>query len=117
MKVIISNRDKYIRREIARQLREHYPSCEVESYDDALLAAKTAYRDPADAIVAGSDGIKLVPMLRKQGDELQIIIIADNSSHRDEAYSLGANAYITLPLNEELLFSAVDGTLDMDMDF
>ena len=115
MKVIICNRDNYIRRDVARQLREHYPNCEVQCFEDVLLAAKSVYYIIPDVVILGMDGIKLIQMLRKQAGDMQIVILADNPDHRDEAYSLGANGYITLPLSEDALYSAVEGRMDFDM--
>ncbi len=110
MKVVISYRDKYIRREIARYLSDQYPNCETEGFSDPLLAAKSVYCQPTDVVILGLDGIKLIPMLRKKGERIIIIILGENQYHRDEAYTSGADAYITLPLRTEDLFSAVEGT-------
>ncbi len=114
MKVVISNRDKFIRKEIGRILTDQYPNCETKSFADCMLAAKEVYSDAVDVIIMGIDGIKLIPMLRKKEEYLRIIILADNRLHCDEAFSTGADAYITLPIVQGKLFSAVDGTLSAD---
>ena len=114
MKVVISNRDKYIRKEVVRNLIGQYPNCVTESYEDSMLAAKAVYNEPADVIIIGAAGLKLIPMLRKKDDKLKIVILADNNNHRDNAFSVGADAYITLPLSSDELFSAVEGTIEKD---
>ena len=112
MKVIISYRDKYIRKEIAGYLRDGYPNCEVLGFEDELLAAKEAYSEPSDVIVLGTEGIKLIPMLKKSGGGLRIVILADNDLHRYETYSMGGDAYVTRPYEKEDFFAAIEGTDD-----
>ena len=109
MKIVISHKDKYIRKDIARFIGEQYPNCMTESFGDSLLAAKSVYTDPSDVIIVGIDGIKLIPMLRKRESDIIIVILADNFLHCDEAFSQGANAYLTLPLSKEKLYEAVEG--------
>ena len=115
MKVIISNRDKYIRKDIAGKLRANYPNSDTVSFDDPLLAAKSVYTGDCDVIIMGVEGIKLIPMLKKHGGPLTIVILASNDSHRDEAFSSGADAYIREPLRDDELFSAVEGRLSTDL--
>ena len=117
MKVIISYRDKHIRREIAGYLRDRYPNSTAEGFDDVLMAAKAVYNESemADVVVVGVEGIKLIPMLRKTGGSLRIIILADSNLHRDEAYSSGADAYITKPFDGEDLVAAIEGSAFMDL--
>ncbi|MBO6215930.1 MAG: hypothetical protein J6N76_10465 [Lachnospiraceae bacterium] len=115
MRVVISNRDKYARKEIVRYLCEQYPNCDTESYSDCLLAAKSVYTKSTDVIIVGIDGIKLIPMLRKKEAGLVVIVLADNYLHRDEAFSSGADAYLSLPLSREKLFDAVEGRQSMDI--
>ena len=115
MKVIISHRDKYIRKDIVRYLGEQYPNCTTESYGDSMLAAKSVYTEPSNVIIMGIDGIKLIPMLRKRESGIIIVILADNGTHSDEAFSMGANAYLTLPLSQDSLFEAVEGRQTVDL--
>ena len=115
MKAVISHRDKYIRKEITRYLGEQYPNCIMESYKDSMLAAKSVYTEPADVVIVGMDGIKLVPMLRKKEKEMIIVVLADNASHRDEVFSMGGNAYLTLPLTKENLVEAVENRQNEDL--
>ena len=110
MKVVINHRDKFIRKEIIRLLADKYPNSEAESFADPLLAAKSVYMGNGDVVILGLSGIKLIPMLKKHDSSVRIIILAENASHRDEAYSVGADGYVTLPIREDDLFSAVEGT-------
>ncbi len=113
MKIVISYRDKFIRKDLARELAGHYPNSVVESYGDFMLAAKSVYTDPADVAVLGVEGIKVIHMLRKRESDIRVIIVADNSLHCDEAYGGGADAYITVPVNTEELFAAIEGTYEV----
>ena len=116
MKALISNKDKYVRNEVARQLNEHYPNCITEKYADSMLAAKSVYMEPADVIVMGLEGIKLIPMLRMRESGIIVIILADNDLHKEEATTGGANAYISLPLQPDALFDAVEGRYSLDVN-
>ena len=113
MKIVISYRDKFIRKDLARELAGQYPNSVVESYADFMLAAKSVYTDPADVAVLGVEGIKVINMLRKRESDIRVIIVADNSLHIDEAYEGGADAYITIPYRSEELFAAIEGTYEV----
>ncbi len=110
MKVIISNRDKYIRKELIRIFKDRYPNSEAESFEDPLMAAKSVYMGSGDVVIYGLSGIKLIPMLKKYDESIRVVILAENDSHRDEAFSNGADAYVTLPIDKDELYSAVEGT-------
>ena len=114
MRVIISHNEKKMRKDIAVKLSEHYPNCEMQSFSDSLFAAKSVYEsvnadNQVDAVFAGSDAIKLIPMMIKAIPSLIIVIVADNPGHCDEAFSLGAKGYVTRPYTNEDLFAAVEG--------
>ncbi len=110
MKVVISYRDNYIRKELIRMFTEHYPNSMTESFADPLLAAKSVYTDSADVVVLGLYGINLIPMLKKYNEDIKVIILAENNTHEDEAYTAGADGYVTMPIKQDELFSAVEGT-------
>ncbi len=110
MKIVINYRDKYIRKELIRMFADRYPNSEAVSYEDPLMAAKSAFMGSGDIVIFGLSGIKLIPMLKNHDDSTRIIILAENPTHQDEAFSAGADAYITLPIREDELFSAVEGT-------
>ena len=114
MKVVISYKDKFIRRDIVHKLREDYPNCEALGFGDCLLAAKSVYAgaeegEPVNVLIAGTESLKLISMLKKAQNDINIVILADNEMHRDEAYALGAAAYVTRPFTREIISAAVEG--------
>ncbi|MCR5098833.1 MAG: response regulator [Lachnospiraceae bacterium] len=113
MKIVINHRDKYIRKELIRMCSDRYPNSDATSYEDPLMAAKSAFMGSGDVVIFGLSGIKLIPMLKNHDEHVRIIILAENAGHRDEAYSAGADGYITMPIREEELFSAVEGTSEL----
>ncbi len=115
MKVVINYRDKFIRRELVRLIGEQYPNSITESYDDPLMAARSVYVDPADVMIVGLEGVKLIPMLKKRNADIRVVIIAENDSHRDRAYSMGADAYMSIPIKSDILYASIDGTLSVDV--
>ncbi|GEM_PF-4238316 len=114
MKVVINFRDKFIRRELVRLISERYPNSQAEVFNDPLMAARSVYVDPVDVVIIGLEGIKLISMLKKRGEGIRVVILAENDSHRDDAYSLGADAYISMPVKSDELYSAIDGTLSSE---
>ena len=111
MKIVISYREKFIRKDLVRYVADRYPNSSVESYEDSMLAAKSVYEGYCDVMLMGVDGIKLIPMLRKREDDINIIILSDNELSREEAFSAGADSYITRPIDYDKLYSAIEGTL------
>ena len=111
MKIVISYREKFIRKDLVRHVADRYPNSTVESFEDSMLAAKSVYEGYCEVMLMGVDGIKLIPMLRMREDDINIIILSDNERSREDASRAGADAYITQPIDYDELFSAIEGTL------
>ena len=111
MKIVISYREKFIRKEIVRQVTDRYPNSTVAGFEDCMLAAKSVYEGYCDVILMGVDGIKLIPMLRKRESDIIVVILSDNDFSYDDAISAGADAYIAGPIDYDKLFGAIEGTL------
>jgi two-component system response regulator YesN len=115
-KIIIVDDEPLIREELADGIDWTAADAEVVGCYANGLEALNACLDYApdviltDICMPDLNGIELIGRLREMGGDAEIIIISGyrDFAYAQEAINLGVSAYITKPINEELLLRAFE---------
>ena len=98
-------------------------SLKVTEADDGIAALKKFQTEKFDILITDinmpiMDGLKLVSMVRKDGvhKEIPIVIITTEGAQEDRqrALALGANAYITKPIQAPQVINTVKELLKLN---
>ena len=106
--VLLVDDDKSILRTFTRILqRAGYSTETAENGKEALDKIQARNYDAAliDVVLGDSNGLDLLPKIEKNSPKTVKIIVtgADSTEKRDEACKNGADAYLTKPVNPEVL--------------
>ena len=106
--VLVVDDDKSILRTFTRILqRAGYSTETAENGKEALDKIHARNYDAAliDVVLGDSNGLDLLPKIEKNSPKTVKIIVtgADSTEKRDEACKNGADAYLTKPVNPEVL--------------
>ena len=106
--MLVVDDDKSILRTFTRILqRAGYSTETAENGKDALDKIQARNYDAAliDVVLGDSSGLDLLPKTEENSPKTVKIIVtgADSSEKRDEACRNGADAYLTKPVNPEVL--------------
>ena len=106
--VLVVDDDKSILRTFTRILqRAGYSTETAENGKEALDKIHAQKYDAAliDVVLGDSNGLDLLPKIEENSPKTVKIIVtgADSSEKRDEACRNGADAYLTKPVNPEVL--------------
>ena len=106
--VLVVDDDKSILRTFTRILqRAGYSTETAENGKEALDKIQTRNYDAAliDVVLGDSNGLDLLPKIEKNSPKTVKIVVtgADSTEKRDEACRNGADAYLTKPVNPEVL--------------
>ncbi len=107
-KILVVDDELSIRR-LLRNTLERAGHQVIEAIDGASALAKAAAEKPSavllDLGLPDRDGLELVPLLKKQGDTIVLVVSArDATDQKVAALDLGAEDYVTKPFDgEELL--------------
>ena len=106
--VLVVDDDRSILRTFTRILqRAGYSTETAENGKEALDKIQARNYDAAliDVVLGDSNGLDLLPKIEENSPKTVKIIVtgADSSEKRDEACRNGADAYLTKPVNPEML--------------
>src|SRR4030066_885447 len=106
--VLVIDDDKSILRTFTRILqRAGYYTETAENGQEALDKIQARNYDAAliDVVLGDSNGLDLLPKIEENSPKTVKIIVtgADSTEKRDEACKNGADAYLTKPVNPEVL--------------
>jgi len=106
--VLVVDDDKSILRTFTRILqRAGYSTETAENGKEALDKIQARNYDAAliDVVLGDSNGLDLLPKIEENSPKTVKIIVtgADSTEKRDEACKNGADAYLTKPVNPEVL--------------
>lgn len=106
--VLVVDDDRSILRTFTRILqRAGYSTETAENGKEALDKIQARNYDAAliDVVLGDSSGLDLLPKIEENSPKTVKIIVtgADSSEKRDEACRNGADAYLTKPVNPEML--------------
>ena len=106
--VLVVDDDKSILRTFTRILqRAGYSTETAENGKEALDKIQTRTYDAAliDMVLGDSNGLDLLPKIEENSPKTVKIVVtgADSTEKRDEACRNGADAYMTKPVNPEML--------------
>ena len=106
--VLVVDDDKSILRTFTRILqRAGYSTETAENGKEALDKIQARNYDAAliDVVLGDSNGLDLLPKIEENSPKTVKIIVtgADSTEKRDEACRNGADAYLTKPVNPEVL--------------
>ena len=106
--VLLVDDDKSILRTFTRILqRAGYSTETAENGKEALDKIQARNYDAAliDVVLGDSNGLDLLPKIEENSPKTVKIIVtgADSTEKRDEACKNGADAYLTKPVNPEVL--------------
>ena len=106
--VLVIDEDKFILRTFTRILqRAGYSTETAENGKEALDKIQTRNYDAAliDVVLGDSNGLDLLPKIEKNSPKTVKIIVtgSDSTEKRDAACKNGADAYLTKPVNPEVL--------------
>ena len=106
--VLLVDDDKSILRTFTRILqRAGYSTETAENGKEALDKIQTRNYDAAliDVVLGDSNGLDLLPKIEENSPKIVKIVVtgADSTEKRDEACRNGADAYLTKPVNPEVL--------------
>ena len=106
--VLVVDDDKSILRTFTRILqRAGYSTETAENGKEALDKIQARNYDAAliDVVLGDSSGLDLLPKIEEKSPKTVKIIVtgADSTEKRDEACRNGADAYLTKPVNPEVL--------------
>ena len=106
--VLVIDDDKSILRTFTRILqRAGYSTETAENGKEALDKIQAGNYDAAliDVVLGDSNGLDLLPKIKEKSPKTVKIVVtgADSTEKRDEACRNGADAYLTKPVNPEVL--------------
>src|SRR3989337_4198534 len=106
--VLVVDDDKPILRTFTRILqRPGYSTETAENGKEALdkIQARTYDAALIDVVLGASNGLDLVPKIEENSPKTVKIVVtgSDSTEKRDEACRNGADAYLTKPVNPEML--------------
>jgi DNA-binding response OmpR family regulator len=110
--------DSSTMRQLVRMMVIKYTGCEVLEARDGQEAFEMIGAEPFDLVVTDINmprmhGLALIEKMRKEGHDLPIIIVTTLGGEKDRelGMELGANAYVTKPVNGVKLAEAIKSLL------
>ena len=110
--------DSATMRQLVRMMVTKYTGCAVSEARDGQEAFEMLGEEPFDLVVTDINmprmhGLALVEKVRKEGLDIPIIIVTTMGSEKDRdlGIELGANAYVTKPVNGVKLGEAIQSLI------
>jgi CheY-like chemotaxis protein len=111
--------DSSTMRQLVRMMVIKYTGCVVSEARDGQEAFEMIGAEPFDLVVTDINmprmhGLALVEKVRKEGLDIPIIIVTTMGGEKDRelGMELGANAYVTKPVNGVKLAEAIKSLLE-----
>ncbi len=120
--VLVVDDDRSILRTFTRILqRAGFTAETAENAKEALQKIQSKKYDVAliDVVLGDSSGLDLLPKIEETSPETVKIVItgADTYENKQEACKNGADAYLTKPVNPEILMNVFEETLKCKLPF